>query len=78
MVSAFPQAKAQDLCYIEPPDEWWEVHPGVEGDVVLRMDKFLYGRRTAPRDFREHLERILTSSEFAVGGNALRRHPLAP
>ena len=38
VVSAFPQAKEQELCYIEPPYEWREAHPEVEGDVVLRMD----------------------------------------
>eukprot|EP00971_Amphidinium_carterae_P261901 5194969-Amphidinium_carterae.1 len=71
VVSAFPHAaERNEQVLMEPPQEWLDLRGHKKGTVLWRMKGNLYGRRTAPGYFREHLEGLLVAmpdSKFVRG-----------
>ena len=51
---AFWQVIQEELCYVRPPAEWYRTWTGPQ-NVVWKMLRWLYGQRTAPGAWTEHL-----------------------
>ena len=61
--NAFCQADQKDLIYVELPQHYKA--KGADGqDIVLKLNKSLYGQVTAPKLFWEHLQKGMTQLGF--------------
>ncbi len=64
--AAFLHAEMKELVYVRPPAEF--VHPEWEfGTYVWKLKKALYGMRSAPRAWQEHLSQLLEDAGFKRG-----------
>ena len=61
IVSAFIHAEEPDLVFMMPPKEWCILRGKTPGAGLWRLEKALYGRRTAGGNFRDHFESIVTA-----------------
>eukprot|EP00971_Amphidinium_carterae_P093519 1850764-Amphidinium_carterae.1 len=74
IVSAFIHAKENnEQIYMQAPPEWKELK-GSGAAEVLKLQQVLYGRRSAPAAFRDHLEMVLATSPW----HELKRGTLEP
>ena len=65
IVSAFVHAKeANERILMWPPSEMEKEEGWKPNSKVLRLKQVLYGRRSAPAAFREHLEAVIMMSPF--------------
>ena len=62
--TAFLHADVDQDLFAEPPepDEWYDA--GLKEDEVWKLNKALYGYRTAPRLWHQHLVSILESLNY--------------
>jgi Reverse transcriptase (RNA-dependent DNA polymerase) len=61
--NAFCQATQKDLIYVELP-QYYKPKGLEDQDVVLKLNKSLYGQVTAPKLFWEHLQKGMTELGF--------------
>ena len=63
VISAFVHADEKELVYMKPPKEWCDRYKdsqGIDGkDYVWRLERSLYGRRSAGANWREHFEAVV-------------------
>ena len=70
--------KDGDVVYARPPPEWQlETLDPSKGTVIWKLQKSLYGLRTAPRRWQDHLEDILKNCGFVANmlDTCLWTHP---
>eukprot|EP00971_Amphidinium_carterae_P093763 1855474-Amphidinium_carterae.1 len=70
---AFFQVPQDELCYVQPPEEWisrWMARGG-SANTIWRMKRWLYGQRRAPAAWIEWEAAVLESE-------GCKRDPAAP
>ena len=64
----YEHMKDGDVVHAKPPPEWQpETLDPCKGTVIWKLQKSLYGLRSAPRRWQDHLEQILRKCGFVCG-----------